>query len=119
MLAHMKKHHIEIKVNHQKFLLKTEMIPALLLYLKALSMAAHEWISPEELRKDFLDNSPRYAINLKAARNRANLSQIVLAKKTGIDRSNLIAYEKGRKKIGRKVANKIAAILKIDPLLLV
>ncbi len=114
MLAHMRKHHIEVRVDRRKFLLTKEMAPAVILYLKALTAVSHEWMSPEELRKEFLGNRPKYAINLKAARDKAGLSQVGLSQKTGINRSNLIAYEKGRKKIGKKVALKLATALKSD-----
>lgn len=118
MLAHMKKRHIEVRVDSRKFVLTKEMAPAVILYLKALSVASHEWITARELRREFLDALPRHAVNLKAARDKAGLSQVSLAKKTGMDRSNLIAYEKGRKRIGKKVALKLADVLNIDPRLL-
>lgn len=118
MLAPMKKRHIEVVVDSRKFVLSKEMAPAVILYLKSLSAASHVWITPSELRREFLGNLPRDAINLKAAREKAGLSQVSLAKKTGIDRSNLVAYEKGRKRIGKKVARKLGAVLNTDPRLL-
>lgn len=118
MLVPMKKHHIEVKVDNQKFVLIKEMAPAVILYLKALTAASHEWMSPQELRGEFLGNLPKHAINLKAARDKVGLSQISLSKKTGINRSNLIAYEKGRKRMGKKVAMKLAGVLNIDSRLL-
>src|SRR3989338_6715098 len=120
MSAPMKKPLSEMRVDDLFFFVNQSVRPAVILYLRALNAreGGHEkqgWLSPQELRKEFLDGLPSYALNLKAARRRANMTQVKLARLTGIDRSNLNAYENGKKNIGPKTALTISRILKIDP----
>ena len=120
MSVPMRKPLIEVRVNRKNFLVNQDKEKAVILYLKALnakvSDADHEvlWMSPKVFRNEHFAGEPSYSINLRAARRKANLSQVALAKRTGIDRSNLNAYEHGTKNIGPKVALKLSKILKVD-----
>ena len=57
---------------------------------------------------------PKYAIILRGARKKENLSQKELSQKTGIAISNISKMENGQRKIGKAVAQKLAKALKIS-----
>lgn len=123
MSAPMKKHLTEVRVDDRSFFVNPSVRPAVILYLRALKAKEggcenQGWLSPRELRKEFLDGLPSYALNLKAARRRSNMTQVKLARLTGIDRSNLNAYENAKKKIGPKTALTLSRVLNIDPRIL-
>lgn len=120
MLAHTKRHPINIIIDNRVFLLKKEMKRAVLLFLQAINAKELKMlnnknaITPDEFRNEFLSGRPAFAINLRTARKRMGLSQVKLAAMTKIDRSNLNSYESGKKKMGIKVAKKLAHYLKSD-----
>jgi DNA-binding XRE family transcriptional regulator len=52
---------------------------------------------------------------LRTMRQEAKLTQIELATKIGIAQSNYCAIEKGRYKIGKKMANRLARVFNVEP----
>ncbi len=52
---------------------------------------------------------------LKTLRELHGLSQVVLARRTGMTQSNIAALENGSRRIGRERALKFAGVLKVPP----
>ena len=53
------------------------------------------------------------AVMLRGARTKEGLSQVELAKKLGIDQADLSKMENGKRSIGKKMAKKLAKILRV------
>jgi len=57
---------------------------------------------------------PSYSICLRGARHKEGFSQKEVSKRTGIAITNLSKMENGQRKIGEKLAKKLAKIYKVD-----
>ena len=73
-----------------------------------------ESISWEELAKDDIAKYGRAGIVLRGARYREGLSQKALAKRTGVSQENISKMENGQRVVGKKVAKKLAKVLRVD-----
>ena len=73
-----------------------------------------ESISWEQLAKDDIARYGKAGIVLRGARYREGLSQKELAKRTGISQENISKMENGQRAIGKKVAKKLARVLRMD-----
>ncbi|RWD31637.1 MAG: XRE family transcriptional regulator [Mesorhizobium sp.] len=62
-----------------------------------------------------MDIRQRFARNLRAAREAAELSQEALAYEADLDRTYISALERGRYYASLKAIEKIAKVLEIDP----
>lgn len=71
-------------------------------------------ISWEKLASDRIAKHSQSGLALRGARVREGLSQVQLAKKTGISQENLSKMENGKRSIGEKVAKKLTKALRID-----
>lgn len=75
-------------------------------------------LSPEELKARLISLTGIKEMGpkdfLKGYRYRSNLTQVGLAKKTGISQSNIAAMESGKRPIGIGIAKKLAKVLKCD-----
>lgn len=95
-------------VDGSKFMVSNEQKRAILTLVKGIE---EKPVDPfEEIEKEL----PKYAIALRGARKKEDLSQKELSEKTGIDISNISKMENGERKIGRIVAKKLAKVLKIS-----
>lgn len=65
----------------------------------------------EEILVANREGRPRGAIYLKNLRLRKNISQEELSKKTRISKTNISAYENGKRKITEKIAQRLAKVL--------
>ncbi len=72
----------------------------------------------EKLASDRIKRYTKAGLALRGARVREGYSQKALAKKCGVSQENLSKMENGKRPIGKKVASKLATVLKIDPKLL-
>ena len=72
----------------------------------------------DELASDRIKRYSKSGIALRGARLREGYSQKVLAKKCGVSQENLSKMENGKRRIGKKVAEKLATTLKINTKLL-
>lgn len=68
----------------------------------------------EDLAKDRIQKFSKPGIALRGARIKEGFSQLKLAKKLNIPQYNLSKMETGKRPIGRKMAKRLAEILKID-----
>ena len=65
----------------------------------------------DEAFGDLLKERPKGAINLRASRERQNISQKELSEKTNIIQSNISLYENGQRKITESIAKRFAKVL--------
>jgi ribosome-binding protein aMBF1 (putative translation factor) len=72
----------------------------------------------EDLISDRIQLYSKSGIALRGARFREGYSQKALAKKCGVSQENLSKMENGKRRIGKKVADKLAVTLKINSKLL-
>ena len=89
----------------------------LLLFIKQCQPALREKehnIKIEDIEPKMKDPSLRIASILRGARFKENMTQVDLAKKLKITQSDLSKMEHGKRPIGKKLAQRIADILKID-----
>ncbi len=68
----------------------------------------------EELAKDRIAKYKKSGLALRGARYREGLSQKELSKRTGISQENISKMENGQRAVGKKVAKKLAKVLRID-----
>ena len=68
----------------------------------------------EDLAKARIHKYSKPGLALRGARIKEGLSQVELAKKLGIPQYNLSKMENGSRSIGKKMALRLAEILKID-----
>ena len=62
-----------------------------------------------------MDLRPVFAANIRRLRNERGLSQEVLAREAGVDRSYLARLEAGWHFVGLEVIGKIAEALEVEP----
>lgn len=90
------------------------------LFLKELDISNSEIIpweqtTPwEELAKDRIEKYKKVGLVLRGARYRENMSQMTLAKKTGIHQNEISKIENGKRTVGEKLAKKLAKALNFD-----
>lgn len=72
---------------------------------------ATDW---EKIAAESLNRYKKAGIVLRGARYREGISQKKLAAKCGISQENLSRMENGKRKMGEKVAKKIAKVLRIS-----
>lgn len=72
----------------------------------------------EELAKDRIKKYKKIGLIIRGARYRENLSQMQLAKLSGIHQNEISKIENGKRGIGEKVAKKLAKPLKVNYLFL-
>ncbi len=77
---------------------------------------AKEW---EALAKKRIEKYSKVGLVVRGARFREGMSQMQLAKKTGINQNNLSKIENGKRQVGLNVAKNLAKALKIDYHLLI
>lgn len=73
----------------------------------------------EVVAKDSIAKHKQARMVLRGARFRADMSQKQLAKLSGVSQDNISRIENGKRKVGKKVAKKLAKPLKINYLLLI
>jgi DNA-binding XRE family transcriptional regulator len=84
---------------------------------EAAIIASRDTLSSEETAKLFklmVPDSGKPSAALRAYRNRSDLTQTELSKKTGIPQPHLAAMETGKRPIGLAVAKKLALALGVD-----
>ena len=108
MLARMRKLRTKIIVDKESFYVLPNEKKAILTLVKAVSVSEKNPFNQIE------EKLPSYAINLRGARKKENLSQLELSKKAKIAVTNLSKMENGKRKIGEKLAKRLAQILNID-----
>ncbi len=89
----------------------------LLLFIKQCQPALQERensIKIEDIKPKMKDPTLRIASILRGARYKENMTQVNLAKKLKITQSDLSKMEHGKRPIGKKLAQRIADILKVD-----
>lgn len=89
-------------------------------FLKDLDASKNE-ITPweeatpwEVLAKDRIDKHKKSGLVLRGARYRENISQVQLAKMSGVHQNEISKIENGKRCVGEKVAKKLAKALKIN-----
>lgn len=135
MSAHMKAHHtkessyIDVRVGipggkEMSYRIPSSARQKLNSFLKELDISKDE-ITPweeatpwEVLAKDRIAKYKKAGLVLRGARFRENMSQIKLAKLSGVSQNEISKIENGKRGVGKKVAKKLAKPLKINYLLL-
>jgi ribosome-binding protein aMBF1 (putative translation factor) len=89
----------------------------LLLFIKQCQpalQAKEDSIKIEDIEPKMKNLALRTASILRGARYKENMTQVDLAKKLKITQSDLSKMEHGKRPIGKKLAQRIASILKVD-----
>ncbi len=68
----------------------------------------------EVLAKDRIEKYKKAGLVLRGMRYRENMSQIVLAKKSGVTQNEISNIENGKRTVGEKIAKKLANALNFD-----
>lgn len=98
----------------KEFNVPVEKARALLLLLNEFQVKEKERVSVDTIFKDLDKKYSRPGAALQGARLKAELSQIELSGKLGIDQSDLSKMEHGKRPIGKKMAKRLATILDVD-----
>jgi Helix-turn-helix. len=77
-----------------------------------------ETIPWEELAKDRIEKYKKAGLVLRGARYREDMSQVELARLSGVNQNEISKIENGKRGVGEKVAKKLAKPLKINYLAL-
>lgn len=122
MSVHMKKHPIKVDAEiylhtekfNESFVVAENRLKLVLNLLREFSFdTSSSQISWEEIAKERISKFTKQGIALRGARKRLSLSQKELAAKLNIDVSNLSKMEKGKRPIGKKMAQRLARVLDI------
>lgn len=121
MSAPMKKHLIR-KINiivhglkEKEFNVPVEKARALFLLLNEFEVKKNiQKVSANSVFKELDKKYSRPGAALQGARLKAEMSQVDLAEKLGIDQSDLSKMEHGKRSIGKKMAKRLAEILSVD-----
>jgi ribosome-binding protein aMBF1 (putative translation factor) len=73
-----------------------------------------ENVSWETLAKDRIEKYSKPGLALRGARIKEGLSQVALAKALDVPQYNISKMESGARPIGKKMAQRLAEILKVD-----
>lgn len=123
MSAHMKAHHtddLRVKVvvltsSSEKIIyINPKNAKKLEAFLEKYSDEDDSPVAWEILAKERLEKYKKTGLVLRGMRYRENLSQKELAEKTGISQNDISKMENGKRKVGEKVAIKLARALNID-----
>lgn len=122
MRAHAKAHLTEVKVIIGKeepriFLVPNENVKEAGARVREVMDAAQDgsdFIPAEKIFPNLADPEKRPGVALRAARLRADMTQVELAEKVGCEQSDISKMESGRIPIGKGRAKKLGAILKIN-----
>lgn len=123
MSAVAKMHHTEkvsIKIGHRMaevVYLPQEAADNLVLFIKKCQPNLEnndDFIKIEEIEPKMRDSKLKIASILRGARHKEGLNQLELAKKLNITQSDLSKMENAKRPIGKNMAQRIAAILKVD-----
>ena len=68
----------------------------------------------EVLAKDRIEKYKKAGLVLRGMRYRENISQVALAKKTGVSQNEISNIENGKRTVGEKIAKKLAEALNFD-----
>lgn len=127
MSEHMRKHHINKDISYKVIIEMpkkniSSFVPAK--YLEKLEAFLEKYgessgsIPWEDLAADDIKKYGKGGIALRGARYRERMSQKELAKRSGVSQENISKMENGKRRVGEKVAKKLAKILRIDAALL-
>ena len=117
MSVHMKKHLTKIFIDGETFPIEKKQKKIILELIKEFSgsiIGRKNSVGIDDAFGDLLKKRSKGAINLKASRERLNISQKELAQQTGIIQSNISQYENGQRKITEAVAKRFANILGVN-----
>ena len=116
MSVPMKKRLTEVSIGNENFKVPLETARAVLVLLKGSNGTNEEVVlSNESGFMQSLDSRyGRPGVCLRGARVKEGLSQTELADKLGISQSNLSKMELGKRPIGKTMAKRIAAALRVD-----
>lgn len=112
-----KKHRIEINVKDGESIRHFTDVPLvrvrpLLTLLKAYETESTPW--REAFEKDFTKAGGEAAYMLRAARERAGLTQTALARRLKMPQGNISQLESGKRPLGRRLAKRLEAVLKVN-----
>lgn len=97
---------------------RTKLKPLLILMqkfdFKPARTESQEHIPWEEVARDDIEKYGMPALCLRGARVKEGLTQVALCKKLGISQYNLSKMENGKRPIGKKMAHRLAKVLKMD-----
>jgi DNA-binding XRE family transcriptional regulator len=110
---------VTIKIGHgqtEVVFLPKDAANNLLLFIKNCqpTLPSKDRIKIEEIEPKMKDPALRIASILRGARYKENMTQVELAKKLKITQSDLSKMEHGKRSIGKKLAQRIADVLKVD-----
>lgn len=110
-----KKIRIFIGGEEKEFNVPVEKAKALLLLLNEFEVKEKERkIYSDSLFKELDKKYSHSGATLQGARLKAEMSQVELSEKLGIDQSDLSKMEHGKRPIGKKMAKRLATILNVD-----
>lgn len=115
MLAHMKRHLTKIEIEGQAYILPERKKKIILSLVKEFAEDEKRLgnVPFGEVYKKEYGHTPKWAVALRGARSKENMSQKELSEKTGIPITNISKYENGERKISQEQAQKIAKVLRV------
>ena len=126
MSARTKMHHIKedtckivVTISGKKSIqsyLSTKFVEHLEAFLN--KYAEHNSVDWTVIAKDSIEKHKQAGMVLRGARFREGMSQKELARLSGVSQDNISRIENGKRKVGEKVAKKLATPLQIDYMLL-
>ena len=123
MSAHMKKHLTKVSVGHREFELPVKEAKIILSLIKSIEQTHMQKVFGSTkwplIYKENFGNFPQWAVCLKAAREKQNLSQRELSHLCNIPATTISKYENGERHISIAQAKKLAKALKIHTKILV
>jgi ribosome-binding protein aMBF1 (putative translation factor) len=117
MSAPMKKRPIEIEIRIQEEVIRFKGIPAAKLKALVISLEAYreETLPWREIAAQRLTSGAGEAAHMvRAARERAGLTQVALAAKLGMPQANLSQVETGKRTVGKVLAKRLSRVLGLD-----
>ncbi len=114
MSVHTKKRLTKVSIGEEEFSIPTKEAKAILSLVKSVKKAhaMEDSVSWDKVYSDSYGDTPRWAVSLRGARSKENMSQKELSKKTGIPVTTISKYENGGREISEKQAKKLAKALK-------
>jgi len=116
MSVHTKKPLTKVAIGDEEFNIPSKEAKAILSLVKNVEKA-HSLEANSSWNAVYEENfgtMPDWAVSLRAARRKENISQKDLSKKTDIPVTTISKYENGEREISEKQAKKLAKALKTD-----
>ena len=116
MLVHTKKRLTKVAIGEEEFSIPTKEARAILSLVKSVKKvnSIEDSVLWDKVYSENYGDTPKWAMSLRGARSKENMSQRYLSKRTKISVTTISKYENGEREISEKQAKKLAKVLKIN-----